>query len=160
MIHSKYCIPNVNALQFIQLTSFSSWTSLQLYIRHCSRSWIYRGEWNRQYLYAPGFIVYSLVLNNYIRIASSCFLPQYRIKKKFRGDFPGGPGVRISSSSVRDAGSTPGQEAKIPHLWNQTTKKNRSNIVTNFSKDFLNAPDQKKKKSLKNSETSCSHYLL
>ena len=32
-----------------------------------------------------------------------------------RGSFPGGPAVKTSSSNAGDAGSIPGQEAKIPH---------------------------------------------
>ena len=31
-----------------------------------------------------------------------------------RGNFPGGPAVKISASNAGDAGSIPGQEAKIP----------------------------------------------
>ena len=50
-------------------------------------------------------------------------------------DFPGGPVVNTSSSNAGDAGSIPGQGAKIPHAFRpQKPKHIRSNIVTNSIK--------------------------
>ena len=39
--------------------------------------------------------------------------------KVSKGDFPGGPEVRNPPSSAGDAGSIPGQEAKIPRALGQ-----------------------------------------
>ena len=36
--------------------------------------------------------------------------------KYFRGNFPGGPGVKILPSGSGDAGSIPGQGTKSPHI--------------------------------------------
>ena len=55
---------------------------------------------------------------------------------KWWGDFPGGPGVKISLSNAGGAGSILARGAKIPHAsWpkNQNIK-NRSTIVTNSIK--------------------------
>ena len=48
-----------------------------------------------------------------------------------RRDFPGGPGVKTLPSNAGDAGSIPGQGAKIPHCFVDKKPKGRSNVVTN-----------------------------
>ena len=62
-------------------------------------------------------------------------------------DFPGGPVVKTSPSSVGGAGSIAGQGAKIPHASrpkNQIIKQKQ--YCNKFNKDFKNGPHQKKKK--------------
>lgn len=59
----------------------------------------------------------------------------HQIKNNGR-NFPGGPVVMTSSSSVGDVGLIPGQGAKIPHpLWPENKIiKIRNNMVTNSTK--------------------------
>ena len=62
-------------------------------------------------------------------------------------DFPAGPVVKTSPSSVGGMSSIPGWEAKIPHALrpeNQTIMQKQ--YCNKFNQDFKNGPHQKKSK--------------
>ena len=54
-------------------------------------------------------------------------------------EFSGGPVIKISSSNTGDAGSIPGQGAKIPHAsWPKTQNIKQKQYFNKFNKDFQN----------------------
>ena len=54
------------------------------------------------------------------------------------GNFPGGPGVRTSPSSVGGEGSVPDQGAEIPHTsWPENQSMKQKQHCNKFNKDFL-----------------------
>ena len=61
-------------------------------------------------------------------------------------DFPGGPVVKISSSSAAGVGLIPFQGTKIPHALQPKKSKNikQKQYCNKFNKDFKNGPYQKK----------------
>ena len=70
----------------------------------------------------------------------------YLWHKKCIRDFPGGPVVGTSPSSVGGVGSTPGWGAKIPHaLQPKTQIIEQKQYCDKFNKDFKNGPQKKKK---------------
>ena len=60
-------------------------------------------------------------------------------------DFPGGPVVNTSSSNAGDAGSIPGQGAKIPHAFRPQKQKHirQKQYCNKFHKDFKNGQHEK-----------------
>ena len=55
-----------------------------------------------------------------------------------RGDFSGGPGIKILPSNARGASSIPGQGAQIPHaLWSKSQAAKQKQYCEKFNKDFL-----------------------
>ena len=66
----------------------------------------------------------------------------YNLKRK--GNFPGGPVIKISLSSAEGMGSIPGQGAKISHTsWPKTKQKQQKQYCNKLNKDFNNGPHQK-----------------
>ena len=62
---------------------------------------------------------------------------------KISRDFPGGPVVKISPSSIGGAGSIPGHGAKIPHASRPKGQNIKQKHYCNkFNKDFKNGPHQ------------------
>ena len=83
------------------------------------------------------------------------------ILKKWGGDFPGGPMVKISPSNGGGASSIPGRGAKIPRALrpkNQNIKQKQ--YCNKFNKDFKNSPPQKKIfKKFKRGEGECNNKV-
>ena len=65
-------------------------------------------------------------------------------KDSFTGDLTGGPVVKTSPSNAGGAGSIPGWETKIPHMFCKQPKK----YCNKFSNFFLKRSTSKKKKKL------------
>ena len=75
-------------------------------------------------------------------------------------EFSGGPVIKISSSNTGDAGSIPGQGAKIPHAsWPKTQNIKQKGYCNRFNTDFKNGLQQKKKKKLKNERKDTHSHL-
>ena len=66
-----------------------------------------------------GKLVLNPSLSNYSPF--SIFRPCCFLKEVTHGNFPGGPGVKTSPSNTEGVGSTPGQEAKVPHALGSKT---------------------------------------
>ena len=68
------------------------------------------------------------------------------------GDFPSSPVVKTSPSNAKDAGSSPGQGAKISHA-SQPKSQNikQKQYCDKFNRGFINGPHQKK--NLKNNSS-------
>ena len=103
--------------------------------------------------------LFSMVSSSSLLPWLLCFI--FFFLKLLYGDFPGGPVVKSSPSSVGGAGSIPGWGARIPH----TSRPKNQNIkqkqyCNKFNKDFKNGPHQEKKKNLKKVRKTHVWFLL